>query len=286
MSDTYTLEITEVAETYSVDVKTDASGLSAYQLAVLYDGFSGSLQDYLDSLKGEKGDTGDQGPQGPAGTNGSNGATGATGATGSPGPGVSAGGAADEVLYKINATDYNTAWKKVIDFVLTGLSLATGGVIAATDTVLQAFGKIQKQITDLVNSGVEAPYTGTITWTAGAAPSGASNLRQFYTKVGNLVNFEISIVFGSGGTSVTNVSLTFPSEFPVPIIPTGFTGADVLLYPVNARIIINKTSGVSALGTMCIRRNSSDNGFVISQIAAVSAQRYSIVIISGSYFTA
>lgn len=32
--------------------------------------------------------------------------------------------------------------------VLTGLSLATGGVISAADTVLQAFGKLQKQITD------------------------------------------------------------------------------------------------------------------------------------------
>jgi hypothetical protein len=41
---------------------------------------------------------------------------------------------------------------KVWTTVLTGLSLVTGGVIAAADTILAAFGKLQKQITDAVNS--------------------------------------------------------------------------------------------------------------------------------------
>ena len=39
---------------------------------------------------------------------------------------------------------------RVRSAVLTGLSLATNQAIAATDTVLQAFGYIQKQITDLI----------------------------------------------------------------------------------------------------------------------------------------
>jgi hypothetical protein len=38
---------------------------------------------------------------------------------------------------------------KVRSTVLTGLSTATGGAISATDTILQALGKIQKQITEL-----------------------------------------------------------------------------------------------------------------------------------------
>lgn len=37
---------------------------------------------------------------------------------------------------------------------LTGLSLVTGGVISVVDTVLQAFGKLQKQITDLLGIAV------------------------------------------------------------------------------------------------------------------------------------
>lgn len=46
----------------------------------------------------------------------------------------------------------------VIGKVLTGLSLATGGVIAATDSILQAFGKLQKQITDGIPSGTINQY--------------------------------------------------------------------------------------------------------------------------------
>jgi len=38
---------------------------------------------------------------------------------------------------------------RVLATLLTGLSLATGGAIVSTDTVLEAFGKIQKQINDL-----------------------------------------------------------------------------------------------------------------------------------------
>jgi hypothetical protein len=35
---------------------------------------------------------------------------------------------------------------------MTGLSLVTGTAVAATDTVLEAFGKLQKQITDLTTT--------------------------------------------------------------------------------------------------------------------------------------
>lgn len=56
---------------------------------------------------GPKGDTGDTGPQGPQGIQGETGATGATGATG---PGVAAGGTANQVLLKNSSTDYDTTW--------------------------------------------------------------------------------------------------------------------------------------------------------------------------------
>lgn len=43
---------------------------------------------------------------------------------------------------------------RVRTVVLTGLSLATGGAITATDTILVAFGKLQNQITNLSTSAV------------------------------------------------------------------------------------------------------------------------------------
>ena len=53
------------------------------------------------------------GPAGPAGTPGTPGAAGtpgAPGATGAAGPGVPPGGVTDQVLAKIDNTDYNTKW--------------------------------------------------------------------------------------------------------------------------------------------------------------------------------
>lgn len=52
---------------------------------------------------------------------------------------------------------------RVRDVVLTGLSTATGGVIAATDTILAAFGKLQNQISSGGGgSGVWGAITGTL----------------------------------------------------------------------------------------------------------------------------
>jgi len=47
------------------------------------------------------------------------------------------------------ATNLYFTTARVLATVLSGLSLATGGAIVSTDTILQAFGKIQKQINDL-----------------------------------------------------------------------------------------------------------------------------------------
>lgn len=65
------------------------TGYSAYEIAV-ENGFVGTEQEWLASLKGQKGDTGSAGPQGevgptgPAGSNGTNGQDGADGTTFTP----------------------------------------------------------------------------------------------------------------------------------------------------------------------------------------------------------
>jgi hypothetical protein len=59
------------------------------------------------TVPGPQGPPGAPGAQGPQGTTG---ATGSTGAQGAAGVGVPAGGTTDQVLAKVNATDYNTKW--------------------------------------------------------------------------------------------------------------------------------------------------------------------------------
>lgn len=59
-------------------------GYSAYEIAVR-DGFIGTEEEWLASLKGEKGDIGETGPIGPAGPQGERGLTGETGPKGDKG---------------------------------------------------------------------------------------------------------------------------------------------------------------------------------------------------------
>lgn len=78
-----------------------ADGKSAYELAV-ENGYSGTLEQWLASLKGEEGEPG---------AAGATGAPGADGPAGPAGPGLPAGGTAGQVPVKVDGADFNTQWK-------------------------------------------------------------------------------------------------------------------------------------------------------------------------------
>lgn len=162
---------------------------------------------------------------------------------------------------------------------------AIAALTSAADKTIQYTGSGTAALADL-KLGTEAAYTGTITWTAGAAPSGTANLRQFYTQIGNLVTWQISLTYATTGTTVTNVSLTFPTEFPTPAIPTGFTGASVKIWPCPLIRCLSTPSGtiVTSAG-YGIYRNAGDTGFEISGVA-FSSGPYRTFQFYGTYFTA
>lgn len=135
-------------------------------------------------------------------------------------------------------------------------------------------------------ANAEATYTGTITWTAGAAPSGASNLLQFFTRIGNLVTWKIMFTYAVTGTTVTNVSLTFPTQFPTPHIPTGFTGASVRVWNCDFTRLFTTPSGtVTNAGTFFIIRNAGDTAFNIESTGSFGSGSYRTFHFGGSYFT-
>jgi hypothetical protein len=73
---------------------------------------------------GPTGATGPQGVKGDPGATGSTGAQGAAGATGPAGPGVATGGATNEVLAKVDATNFNTKW-----ITLAGTGVLRGALV-------------------------------------------------------------------------------------------------------------------------------------------------------------
>lgn len=100
----------------------------------------------IQGVKGDKGDTGatgatgpagadstvagpkgDSGAQGPQGVKGDTGTAGTNGTNGTNGQGVPTGGAAGQVLSKVNATDFNTAWTTPASGGSAANGLPTGG---------------------------------------------------------------------------------------------------------------------------------------------------------------
>ena len=109
--------------------------------------------------------------------------------------GVAAGATANantDSLAEGSTNLYHTA-ARVRAVVLTGLSLAVGTAVAATDTVLEAFGKLQKQINDLVAS------------LAGKQATLVSGT--------NIKTLNGSTLLGSGDLAISGVSLSTVETF-------------------------------------------------------------------------
>lgn len=159
------------------------------------------------------------------------------------------------------------------------------GLTFEADKIIQTTGASAAQMVDLkFGSGT---YGGTITWTAGAAPTGTTNHSYYFEQTGNRVAWQINLTFATAGTTVTNVVLTLPTQFPTPAIPAGFTGANARLWNCDMTRLLSTPTGTLTNGnSFFIVRNAADNGFDIASTATFSSGTYRTFIFSGTYFTA
>lgn len=126
-------------------------------------------------------------------------------------------------------------------------------------------------------------YSGSIGFTAGTAPSGATSHFYSYTQVGNTVNILLSLVYAVQGATVTAVTASLPSSFPQPVLPTGVSGALAMVAPASGQVSGTFTIGINQTRPL-IRRNAADNGFEFYWQQTGGSYRY--FIFTGTYFTA
>jgi Protein of unknown function (DUF2793) len=109
---------------------------------------------------------------------------------------------------------------KVLLTILTGLSTATGGAIAATDTLLQALGKLQRQINNLAIDSIDGMVEIAIDKTYTIVPSA-----KFAFTINNItissVSGTCSVAVQINGVSVTGLSAISVSSTPQTLSASG-----------------------------------------------------------------
>ena len=125
-------------------------------------------------------------------------------------------------------------------------------------------------------------YTGTITWGT-SAPTGATTHTYRWTRIGNMVTLNISLVYATV-SALANGSVTFalPADAPTPIKPTGLNSASAYLYPAignTGTSLTNIAAGIRG----GLRNNSGNNGFEIFVIFTASTAIYAQTTVT--YYT-
>lgn len=156
---------------------------------------------------------------------------------------------------------YFTA-QRVRDAVLTGLSTATNAVIAATDSVLTALGKLQAQITALGSAKQDALVSGT-------------NIK---TLNGNSILGSGNLSLGSGATLGTAVNSTSGTSIDFTSIPAGVNRITVMLNAVstNGSAVMQAQIGAGSIvssGYVC-----TSQAVLNSNVTGVSSQTTGCVL--------
>jgi nitrogen fixation protein len=128
----------------------------------------------------------------------------------------------------------------------------------------------------------EQTYSGTLIWTTTAPTSIVANTYK-WNQVGSLVTVRVNLSYVTAG-SITQVTISLPTDMPTPLSPTGFTGAlDILYY--GTGMFNTTTVAVASLARVTfLRRNSANTGyeFVIAYSSAIGARAVHLTL---QYFT-
>jgi hypothetical protein len=169
---------------------------------------------------------------------------------------------------KVNLSDTSLFQRKSID----AYSFQANNTNATANVTSFTF---REQASQSLSSG--------ITWN-GTAPSGTTNHQYRWNRIGNLVTFYATLVYGTAGSNNSQVTITLPADLPTPFSPTGLTSASNMLYYGAANMATAVTGVITVTRPCMLRRNSGNNGFEIL-VTAATAQAMTFVSITIQYLT-
>jgi hypothetical protein len=124
-------------------------------------------------------------------------------------------------------------------------------------------------------------YIGTIVWTGGSAPSGATQHTYSLSRNRNLVTLTINLSYGTAGAAtLTTVSCELPSTAPTPALPASVSAVGDILNYGTGMISVAKTLPTTTTPFCALRiKSTSPNVYEISVTRAAAAYRYAYITI-------
>ena len=167
---------------------------------------------------------------------------------------------------KLNIADTSTLQRKSI----AAYSFSANNTNATANATAQYF------------KDTSGTYTGTITW-GSSAPTGATTHTYRWTRIGNMVTLNISLVYATVSSGANgSFTVALPADAPTPVKPTGYNSASAYLYPA----IGNTGTALTNLAVAIrggLRNNSGNNGFEIFMSFTASTAIYAQATVT--YYT-
>lgn len=125
-------------------------------------------------------------------------------------------------------------------------------------------------------------YSGTIVWTGGTAPSGATQHTYSLSQIGNLVTLTINLSYATAGAAtLTSVACELPNTAPTPALPASVTVVGDILNYGSGMIFATKTLPATNAGICGLRIKSlgTPNVYEIAVARTAAAYRYAYITI-------
>jgi hypothetical protein len=174
------------------------------------------------------------------------------------------------------ASAFNTYSSEYMNDSLNGILETNPYSFRANNTQFTAIGQYQA-FRNLTNQ----TYSGTIVWSGGAAPSGATQHTYSISQIGNLVTLTINLAYATAGAAtLSSVACELPSTAPTPALPASVSAVgEVLNY--GSGMITGTRQIPSTIVSFCALRikSTSPNVYEIAVTRGTGSYRYAYITI-------